>query len=166
MKRYSIILVASLAFGFGLSGCGVVKNVRDWRVFHIGRAAPEAPVAAPVAAAVPQRMPGAAGGQSAAALDTTTEAERAAAVAVVEAPPDAAELGKVRVSLGNPAEPGFWLQGAIVPVAGKGRVTTAAGQSVAVDLRPGTGAAQLSLPAFRALGLALTDLPEVTVTAE
>ena len=164
MKRDSIILVASLAFGFGLSGCGVVKNVRDWRVFHLGRGAPEAAVA--VAAPVPQRMPGAAGGQSAAALDTTTEAERAAAVAVVDAPPDAAELGKVRVSLGNPAEAGFWLQGAIVPVAGKGRVTTAAGQSVAVDLRPGSGAAQLSLPAFRALGLALTDLPEVTVTAE
>jgi hypothetical protein len=33
-------------------------------------------------------------------------------------------------------------------------------------LRPGTGAALLSLAAFRALGLGLTDLPEVTVFAE
>lgn len=164
MKKHRIVFAASLALGFALSGCGMVDNMRGWRVFPLGRAAPEAPVA--VAAAVPQRMPGAAGGQSAAALDTTTEAERAAAVAVVEAPSDTVELGKVRVSLGNPSEVGFWLQGAIVPVAGKGRVTTAAGQSVAVDLRPGSGAAQLSLPAFRALGLALTDLPEVTVTTE
>lgn len=166
MKRYSIVLAASLALGFGLSGCGVVDNLRGWRVFDFGRAAPEAPVAAPVAAPVPQRMPGAAGGQSAAALDTTTQAERAAAVAVVAAPSGAKDLGKVRVSLGSPAEAGFWLKGDIVPAPGKGRVTTASGQSVAVDLRPGVGAAQLSLPAFRALGLGLTDLPEVTVTAE
>lgn len=164
MKRHRIIVAASLALGFGLSGCGVIDNVRGWRVFGGDRAAGPAMVA-PVVAPVPQRMPGASGGQSAAALDTTTEAERAAAVAVVDAPAGVV-LGKVRVSLGNPAEAGFWLQGDIVPAAGNGRVTTAAGQSVAVALRPGGGAAQLSLAAFRALGLALTDLPEVTVTAE
>ncbi len=37
------------------------------------------------------------------------------------------------------------------------------GTSVQVDLLPGEGGAQLSLAAFRALGLGLTDLPEVTV---
>lgn len=162
MKRYSIVLAASLALGFALSGCGMVDKLRRGLVPDSGQAAP----VAPVVAAAPQRLPGMAGGQSAAALDTTTAAERAAAVAVMAAPSGAQELGKVRVSLGNPAEAGFWLKGEIVPAVGKGRVTTAAGQSVAVELRPGVGAAQLSLPAFRALGLALTDLPEVTVTAE
>jgi hypothetical protein len=34
-----------------------------------------------------------------------------------------------------------------------------------VELRPGTGAALLSLAAFQALGLSLTDLPVVTVFA-
>lgn len=147
--------------GLGLSGCGVVDTLRSGPVPDSGRAAP-----APAVAAAPttQRLPGMAGGQSADALDTTSAAERAAALATP--PAGGAVLGKVRVSLGNPAETGFWLQGGIVTAAGKGRVTAASGQSVAVDLRPGVGAAQLSLPAFRALGLGLTDLPEVTVIAE
>ena len=75
-------------------------------------------------------------------------------------------LGKVAVTLGNATEPGFWLRGAVVKTAGKGRVETATGQSVQVDLIPGEGSAQLSLGAFRALGLSLTALPEVTVFAE
>jgi len=37
---------------------------------------------------------------------------------------------------------------------------------VAVDLQSGSGGALLSLAAYRALGLALTDLPEVTVFME
>jgi hypothetical protein len=37
------------------------------------------------------------------------------------------------------------------------------GLAVAVTLLPGTGGAQLSLAAFRALGLSLTGLPEVLV---
>ena len=35
-----------------------------------------------------------------------------------------------------------------------------------VDLLPGTGGGLLSLAAFRALGLGLTDLPEVTIYAQ
>lgn len=101
------------------------------------------------------------GGQPAGALDTTTAAEKAAALAPAAA--GAQALGTVAVSLGSPAEPGFWLRSALVTVAGPGRVELAGGQSVAVDLIPGEGAAQLSLAAFRALGLGLTDLPEVTV---
>lgn len=108
-------------------------------------------------------LPGAAGA-TAAALDTTTAAEKAVALAAPAA--GGRPLGTVAVSLGSPAEPGFWFRGAIVTVAGPGRVTTTDGQSIAVDLRPGTGAAQLSLPAFRALGLSLTDLPQVEVRAE
>jgi hypothetical protein len=103
-------------------------------------------------------------GRTAEALDTTTEAERAAAVAA----PTAAgrELGKVTVALGPPAEQGFWLRSTLVTAPGKGRVVTGAGESVAVDLLPGTGGALLSLAAYRALGLDLTSIPEVSVLSE
>ena len=37
------------------------------------------------------------------------------------------------------------------------------GSLVAGEILPGTGAALLSLAAFQALGLSLTELPEVTV---
>ena len=95
------------------------------------------------------------------ALDQTTTAERAAAVLVPAA--EGRALGKVTVALGSPAEQGFWLKTTLVSVAGTGRVVTASGASVAVDLIPAQGAALLSLAAFRALGLSLTDVPEVSV---
>lgn len=104
------------------------------------------------------------GAQTAETLDRTTEAEKAAAIAAPVA--GARELGRTSVALGSPAEQGFWLKSALVSAPGKGKVVTAAGASVAVDLLPGTGGALLSLAAYRALGLALTDLPEVTVYAE
>lgn len=100
-------------------------------------------------------------GKSAAALDKSTAEEKAAAVAPVAA--GAQALGKVVVALGSPAEQGFWLKSALVSAPAKGRVETAAGATVNVDLMPGKGAALLSLAAFRALGLGLTDLPEVTI---
>ncbi|MFN6980280.1 MAG: hypothetical protein ACK4OP_19265, partial [Gemmobacter sp.] len=111
------------------------------------------------AAARPPAFGGAAA-RSAAALDRTTSAERAAAVA---APASGTDLGTVTVALGNPAEPGFWLRSALVTAPRDGAVRLASGASVQVELRPGSGAAQLSLAAYRALGLALTDLPRVTV---
>lgn len=103
-----------------------------------------------------------AGARTAAALDTTTEAQKAAALAA-PAPAGEQALGTVAVSLGNVTEPGFWLRSSLVSAPGKGRVEVAGGASVAVDLIPGEGAAQLSLPAYRALGLPLTALPQVTV---
>ena len=109
-------------------------------------------------------LPPPVGANTAATLDTTTEAQRAAAVAAPVA--GARELGKVTVALGSPAEPGFWLRTPLVTAPSKGKVVTASGASVAVDLQPGSGGALLSLAAYRALGLALTDLPEVTVFME
>ncbi len=105
------------------------------------------------------------GARTADALDTTTPEQRAAAT---EAPAaeSARELGKVAVSLGAPTDPGFWLRSKLVGVPTPGRVLTADGKTVKVDLLPGEGAAQLSLAAFRALELNLTALPEVTVFAE
>ena len=102
-------------------------------------------------------------GQDAAALDQTSEAEKAAALAETSG---ARELGVVVAALGSPAEQGFWLSAAIIATTAQGRVETVSGQSVAVELRPGAGGALLSLAAYRALGLALTDLPELTVFAQ
>jgi hypothetical protein len=60
---------------------------------------------------------------------------------------------------------GFWLSSTLVTAPQKGSVTTPAGKSLAVDLLPSTTGAQLSFSAYRALGLALTDLPLVQVFA-
>ncbi len=155
-----LALVLSLTL---VSGCGLIDRLRPVPEDGYRAAQPAAPAtdAAPVAAApVPVLGPG----KTAAALDTTTAAQKQAALAAPAARGEQS-LGKVAVSLGSPAEPGIWLRSALVKVAGKGRVVTAAGTSVAVDLMPGDGAAQLSLAGYRALGLGLTDLPEVTVYA-
>ena len=119
---------------------------------------PTASVAAPV---TPQVTPLA---RSAAALDTSTDAQRSAALQA--APGAGQDLGRVTVTLGNPTEQGFWLRSALVTAPAKGRVTTDQGASVSLDLLPGTAGAQLSLAAFRTLGLPLTGLPSVTVFTE
>lgn len=95
-------------------------------------------------------------------LDTTTAEEKAAALAA-PAPSGERSLGRVIVSLGPPAEQGLWLKTALVSQTVQGRVETAAGKSLTLELRPGLGGAMLSLAAFQSLGLSLTDLPEVTV---
>ncbi|MHA6325580.1 hypothetical protein [Roseivivax sp. CAU 1753] len=98
-------------------------------------------------------------------FDTTTAAEREAAAA----PPSAAGdtlLGTVVVSLGSPADPGFWLETPLVDAVTPGRVEIAGGgASAKVELRPaasGTGS-RLSLAAMRLLEVPVTDLPEVDV---
>jgi hypothetical protein len=104
------------------------------------------------------------GGQSAAALDAVSDAQKAAAVAApVEAPNAGQVLGVVSVALGSPAEQGLWLKSNLVAAPSQGRAVLANGAGVNVDLLPSTGGATLSFSAYRALGLALTDLPEVQV---
>ena len=152
---YKCFLAVMVLFSLP-SACGLVDRIR-------GR--DDTPPAAvtvpsgPLSAAAPLG-----GAQSAATLDQTTDAEKAAAKAAPAAS-GARNLGPVVVALGSPAEQGFWLRSALVSAQAKGRVVTAAGKSVNVDLQPGTGAALLSLAAYRALGLGLTDLPEVAVFA-
>ena len=99
---------------------------------------------------------------SASALDTTTAEEKAAALA---APATGGEqaLGTAVVALGPPAEQGLWLSSPLVVAVAQGRVVTASGQSLALELRPGAGGALLSLAAFQALKLPLTELPRVTI---
>jgi hypothetical protein len=146
-----------------IPGCSVLDR------FGPKPAVEEAPVSgvesAPTEAPLPAPEPlGQTGATTAAALDQTTTAEKQEALAAAPTSGER-ELGRVAVSLGNPAEQGFWLRTTLVTAAGKGRVETSGGQSVAVDLLPGESGAQLSLAAFRALGLNLTDLPEVSVFA-
>ncbi len=86
------------------------------------------------------------------------------------APANDRALGTTIASLGDPADPGFWLKTPLVDVEGPGRVDyPAAGTSVAVTLipldGPSTGGSRLSLPAMRLLQAPLTGLPEVTVFA-
>lgn len=124
--------------------------------------APDVQIVAPLDPTVV--LPPPPGANTAATLDTTTDAQRAAAIAAPVA--GAQALGKTTVALGSPAEPGFWVRSPLVSAPGKGKVVTAGGASVAVDLQPGSGGSFLSLAAYRALGLALTDLPEITVFAD
>jgi len=97
-------------------------------------------------------------------LDTTTAAEKATALAAPAASGER-NLGRAIVALGPPAEQGLWLKTSLVSQTVQGRIVTAAGKSLAVELRPGTGGALLSLAAFQALGLSLTGLTEVTIFA-
>jgi hypothetical protein len=112
----------------------------------------------------PQLLPAMSQGSSPARLDSATLAQTKAALAPAAAA--GRMLGRAVVGLGSPAEAGFWVQSALIPRPGKGRVVSASGASVSVDLLPTTGAASLSFSAFRALGFALTDLPEVSIYAQ
>ena len=101
-------------------------------------------------------------GQSAAALDKTTAAEKSAALAA-PAPAPSGQLGKSVVALGSPADTGLWVQTSLVTAVTKGRVVAPNGQALAVELRPGTGAALMSLSAYQALGIGLIELPEMVI---
>lgn len=157
-------LALALAAATALSGCAALPFGK-WRAAPPPEAAASDPAASGAAGATrpPPRPP--AGARTAAALDTTTAAQKAAALAPPPAPAGEREIGRVQVALGNATEPGFWLRSALVAAPGPGRVAVRGGQSLAVDLIPGSGAAQMSLAAFRALGFGLTDLPTVTVFA-
>ena len=152
MRIHTALVLAILP---AVAGCSMF----DKRTAKPVDTAPAVAVAAPAARPIMGQS------KSAAALDRTSDAEKAAALAAPAAGSSIA-LGKVVVALGPPIEGGLWLRAPVVKTAGKGRVVTSAGQSLAVDLQPGTGGAILSFGAFRALNLPLTDLPEVTVFAD
>lgn len=142
-----------------LAGCGLFQDQDAGPGPVTG---PSAPLpAAEVVGAVSTTALGARA-VSATALDTTTAEEKAAALA---APAKGGEraLGKVVVALGPPAEQGIWLSTSLVDKPVRGRIETAGGKSLALELRPGTGGALLSLAAYQALGLSLTELPEISV---
>ncbi|MCB1356318.1 MAG: D-galactarate dehydratase [Maritimibacter sp.] len=109
-------------------------------------------------------LPGA-GAVTAEQFDTTTAEERAAAAA---GGPSGALLGRTVATLGNPADPGFWLETPLVDAPRQGRaVAVSSGRSVQLELRPTGGAAgsgsRISLPALRLLDVGLTGLHELDV---
>lgn len=125
--------------------------------------------------ATPRPTPRASGGPLGSAglrpeqLDQTSPAERAAALA-----PSGAQgqlLGQTLASLGSPADPGIWLRTGLVTQVGQGRVEViGGGGELRVELRPSGsapgGGSQLSLAAFSALGIPLTQLIELRVFAQ
>ncbi|MGF6859789.1 hypothetical protein ABIE69_000344 [Rhodobacteraceae bacterium MBR-64] len=122
-----------------------------------------APPAAAAATAVPAAQ--SRGGRlTAEGFDTSSQAERQAAR-------DAAGgvlVGRTVASLGPPREQGFWLRTGLVRAEQPGRVVLAGtATSVKVTLRPMGGdpaaGGQLSLAAFRVLGVPLTTLPQLEV---
>ncbi|MGB5558538.1 MAG: hypothetical protein WBN04_11065 [Paracoccaceae bacterium] len=153
MKNPAFTTVAALM----LTGCGGLLQPGP----------PDSAAGAEVAPVTPAAMPPASAA-TAEQFDTTTEAERQAALA--RAPTGERELGRTVASLGNPADPGFWLETPLVTKVTQGRVVyPLTGNSVAVELRPiaaapGAGS-RISLPAIRLLGAPLTGLPELTVYA-
>ena len=101
-------------------------------------------------------------------FDTTTAEERAVAVAAAEQAPAEAErsLGTAIASLGDATEPGLWVKTPLVSAVTQGRIAyPAKGTTTLVELRPGSGATQVSLAALRLLEAPLTDLPTVELFA-
>jgi hypothetical protein len=126
----------------------------------------------PVAGEVPKARPGTVMPQEGAVtMAPLAAAEGTPAPAVSEAEAAAAPgaLGAVVASLGDPGRPGLWLETVLVKVPTKGKVALPDGTSVAVDLIPIEGAAgsggRLSVAAYKALGLKITELPVLTVSA-
>lgn len=110
--------------------------------------------------------------ETAALPEDAADAEAADAgeeAAEADAPVTPGALGETVASLGNPADPGLWLETPLVSAETPGRITTAGGASTAVTLRPSGGGAgsgsRISLAAMQALGVSLTDLVTLTVTA-
>lgn len=90
--------------------------------------------------------------------------------ALVEAATAHGPLGRTVASLGDAAEPGMWLKTPLVSVRGPGRVSyPATGTSAEVTLipisGPATAGSRMSLQAMQTLGLSLTDLAEIEVSA-
>ena len=140
-----------------LSGCAVIGGFGGKKA----AAPPPGGLATEFAPAVTVTPLGGSGA-TAASLDQTSAAEKAAALA---APAAGGEklLGKSVAALGPPAEAGLWVQSLLIKEKGQGRVVAANGKSLSLELRPGTGGALLSLSAYQALGISLTELPEITI---
>ena len=106
-------------------------------------------------------------------FDTTTAADREAALA--PAPGAGTESGDGRLgvtiaSLGDPTLPGFWIKTPLVSEEKSGRIVyVTSGRSVQVTLIPSGGpvggGSQVSLAAMRLLDAPLAGLPELVVYA-
>jgi hypothetical protein len=157
-----------LALSF-LSACAVTSPFsRGTPTPTVTAQAPDADTPRPELRPIRQDVLGTGGARSAEALDSTSDAQRAAALTAPAT--GGARLGQTLAALGSPAEQGFWLRTGLVDRVRSGRVAVADGGSVAVELRPSgqpaSAGSQLSLAAFRALSLPLTQLVTLQVSAE
>ncbi|WP_298431094.1 D-galactarate dehydratase [uncultured Jannaschia sp.] len=153
-----------------LAGCAQIPFLNRGASTSTGSAPTEVPAPLPAGSATaPDTVvaPPRAVTASAAALDTVSEEQKAAARAEAAAAPAGGELGTVTVALGDPADPGLWVKSDLVSADTPGTVRTGDGDAIAVTLRPlgSDGGAQISLPALRALGLPLTGLHPVTLAS-
>ena len=98
-------------------------------------------------------------------FDTTTEEDRAEAVAA-PASASGTALGTTLATLGSPADPGIWLKTPLVSELAPGRIEYR-GASVNVELRPSGGqtgsGSQISLAAMRLIEAPLTEIVELSV---
>lgn len=97
-------------------------------------------------------------------FDTTTEAQR---IAAVQPTSGGRLLGSTVASLGDATQPGFWMSTPLVDAVREGRVVyPETGKSVEVELRPASsGSSRVSLAALRLLEAPLTGLPVLEVYA-
>ncbi|RME16904.1 MAG: D-galactarate dehydratase [Alphaproteobacteria bacterium] len=150
-----------LALAMALAGCSLLPR-------------PDASLAPPPGAVHPAPRPGAVpavpdGARTVDEFDTTSQSQRAEAEAEARAE-EGRLIGRTVAALGNPADPGFWLETPLAEAPGKGRVVSAEnGKAVALDLRPidgpDTAGSRISLPALRLLGLPLGGLHLLDVYA-
>ena len=103
------------------------------------------------------------------AFDTTTQADRTAAAAPTPLVGER-RLGETVASLGNPSQPGFWLETPLVKERMPGRVLfPETGKSAQVTLIPiqgqETAGSRISIAAMRLIGAPLTGLPIIEVRA-
>ena len=168
-----ILVVSAVALSL-VGGCAQLKRITAPRAAPAPAEAPavvvpEAPEAvAAVISDAGRTAPLPANRRTAEDFDTTTPEERAVAVAAAEQAPAASErsLGTAVASLGDATDPGLWVKTPLVSAVTQGRVAyPAKGTTTLVELRPGTGATQVSLAALRLLDAPLTDLPTVELFA-
>jgi len=73
-------------------------------------------------------------------------------------------------TLGDPTDPGLWIETPFAQIEMPGRVISESGRVLQLMLRPSGGAlgsgSRISLEAMQALGLSLTDLAILTVNSE
>ena len=124
------------------------------------------PQARPEGAAIAPKPP--ANARTAAQFDTVSAEEKQAATQTPADPVGERSLGETVASLGDPSDPGLWLQTPLVKAVQPGRVTLN-GKSAKVELRPidgpATAGSRLSLSAMQLIGAPLTGLPTIEVFA-